>query len=177
MKTLHTNLIVLIFGITFVISCEEGQPLGNAEFAEADTMLVGPTWQLVAFVEDDGDRTAIDYDSIISGFSMIYAVIFTKQPSAECLSEVEPLGIWCMEVIGYPNTGFFTYELKSTKEQSFAIYFHGATQINQFPDSKEPEFFKALQAAKSYRINGTQLRIFYDNRKALLFEPLESEKK
>jgi len=168
MKIPIITLIVLIFGIAFAIACEEEQPLGNAEFAEADTTLVGPTWQLVAFVEDDGDQILVES---LPERGRGYTVVFTKRPAEECIhDETPPFGIWCMEVVGHPNSSpSTTYDL-APGDQSLTIYFRGQTQVLPPSGAKEQEFFDALGAAKSYRINSKQLRIFYGNGNTLLFE-------
>lgn len=64
--------------------------------------------------------------------------------------------------------GLFSYE--RGEGQSLKIYFHGATQINQLPGSRETEFFNALRAATRYRIEGNRLRLAYNGGKALFFE-------
>lgn len=174
MKTHIIYLFILTVGIFGSVACDQGHPLSNTELtAEADTTLVGPTWQLVAFVEADGNHTTPG--SVRSEYEgTAYSITFTKQPVDSLGIPHAPGGSYSMKVIGYPNEGFFSYELKSEKERSFAIYFHGATEINQFSGSKESVFFKTLKTVKGYRINGKKLRLFYNDGKALLFELAKS---
>lgn len=172
MKAQIIYLFAFTVGIFGAVACEEGQSLSNADpTSVADTTLVGPTWQLVGFGEADGDRTAINYDSIINGYNMTYTVIFTQEPPEKCPPNVAPHGDWCMEAIGYPNEGSFTYNMDQENNQSLAIFFHGQTKMGLLEGSKEPEFFNALKTTKGYQINGKELRLFYDDEKVLLFEP------
>lgn len=171
MKTPNIYLFILTVGIFGGTACNQGHPLSNSELtAEADTTLVGPTWQLVAFLEADGDRILVEN---LPEWGRGYTVTFTKQ-NLKCNSSKSPCGKWHMKVQGHPNEGFFTYDIGSDGNQSLTIYFHGQTKMGQPDGSKENMFFNALKAAKSYRINGKQLRIFYSDEKVLLFEPAES---
>ncbi|SHF58957.1 hypothetical protein SAMN05443144_110110 [Fodinibius roseus] len=172
MKTLITTLIVFILGIALGVACEDTQPWED-NLAEADTTLVGPTWQLIAFVEDDGDRILVE-DLPESG--RIYSVEFTTQSAEECVdTEDPPYGTWCMRIAGHPNSSpSTTYDLDS-KNRSLKIYFRGTTFVYPPEGAKETKFFKALDATTHYQINGKELRLFYKNEKVLLFEPAEAE--
>ena len=78
MKPLITIFILLIFAI----ACDDMQPLGNSELTEADTTLVGPTWQLVAFVEADDDQLLVEN---LPERGRNYTAVFTKRPAEECI--------------------------------------------------------------------------------------------
>ena len=173
MKAEIISLIMFTFGIFFGVACEQVSPFGNSEQFRADTTLIGPTWQLMAFVKADGEHITIDgnRDNIPQA---AYSIVFTKQPRT-CKGSLTRCGQWQMEATGHPNQGGFSYNIHSIDSNSLSIYFHGQTKVGLPEGSKEPEFFDALKATTHYRINGTQLRLFYgDNGKVLLFEPLES---
>jgi len=155
-----------IAGLCLMAACEL-VGLGGS----GDDPLVGPTWRLVAFEDASGDRTAVDpeYERPRVDTSLpFYGLAFTETEAEERIGDAEPRGAHRMEVRGYPNEGLFTYELED--DDRLSIYFHGATKINQLPGSRETEFFTALDAATSYRIDGSRMRLAYGDGNALLFE-------
>lgn len=174
MNLMDKLMYLLFIGIllTFGAACElVGLSTGSDAPVEGRS-LVGPTWQLVAFEKTDGDRTPIDYGSVRPEYrDTAYTVVFTKHPSEECIAPEELLyGAWCADLIGYPNESpSTTYDSDST-EYSLTIYFRGTTFVGQPSGSKETEFFMALDAATSYRIEGNRLRVAYGDGKSLIFE-------
>lgn len=172
MKTKINHLAAAaIITVVVAVACQNVSTPAAPYLAAADTTLVGPTWQLLAFEEADGDSIPVD---VLPEWGRNYTVEFRDQTSEACSITEAPKGDWCMRALGHPNEGWFTYDLVS-EDRSLTIYFHMQTEVLPPPGAKEGEFFDALKAATSYRISGIQLRIFYDEGKALLFEPVESE--
>lgn len=173
MKTPIIYLFILTVGILGSVSCDQGHPFSSMELtAEADTTLVGPTWQLIAFVEDDGNQILVEN---LPEEGRGYLVEFREQTSEACGFKESPKGEWCLRALGHPNEGWLTYDL-SRDDQSLTIYLHILTEVLAPQGAKEEKFFKALKAAKGYQINGKKLRLFYNNEKVLLFELAESDK-
>lgn len=168
--SIYAIIYILLFSM---IGCQWiDNSSSTDELSRADTTLVGPTWHLIAFEEKNTPSIEIDRPP---ADTLHYSVIFTTKPSNECLAGAKPKGTWCLNVIGYPNTSpSSTYDFDS-EEQSLSIYFKGSTLIGLPQDSREPEFFEALDNATSYQIKGKQLRIFHHDNKSLLFEPVEKK--
>jgi|GEM_PF-6575990 len=171
MKMFIIQLIIVMMAMAAGFSCQQAEsPL---EDPEVD--LIGPMWQLTAFAEVNGNYTLIDRDSgTVPEYA--YTIRFTRRPAQECISNGnDAQGVWCTELTGYPNSSpSTTYQLNTGDDQFLSIYFRGTTFVGRPPGSREEEFFAAIDAVKSYRISGTELRLFYGNGKVLLFEPLES---
>lgn len=173
-RTAFSSLCIAGMLLAVGIGCEM---IGGSDSMEPDRPLVGPIWHLVGFEAADGSRTSVDpkYDRP-QGDSLLpyYSLRFTETPVPDCGTDhIEETQCVEINARGYPNQGFFSYELKG--DQGIEIYFNGTTLIGQLPGSKETKFFKALDAATAYRIDSVRLQLTYGNGKALLFEAQSTE--
>lgn len=165
------RLVALLFTGLLLVSGAACDAVGLSSGSHGeDRPLVGPTWQLFAFEDEDGGRTLLE-PTPSAYADVAYTVVFTERPADADTYSVGPVGSHRMEVIGYPNEGVFTYERAA--DRALSIYFHAATEIAPPPGSREADFFNALAAATRYRIESDRLRLVYDDGKALLFKARE----
>lgn len=89
------TLLVLGAGCEMVgFSADSG---GDAK----DQPLVGPTWQLIAFVESDGNRTPVtpEYERPQGNSAMpYYCILFTQESAKKHQAVATPNGAWFMDV-------------------------------------------------------------------------------
>lgn len=173
----HLVIYFSICSAIFIInSCEFANNTSvsaNFESTEPDSTLIGTTWHLIAFQKGDDTTTEIDRPP---AEPYNYSVEFTTQPSSECVSEGMESASWCMKVTGYPNTSPSTTYTMNSESKLLEIKFKGTTYVGLPEESKEPEFFEALDTATAYSLEGNHLYIYYgDDDNKLLFEALKQE--
>jgi len=164
---------LLIAGLCLMAACEL-VGLGGSD----DDPLVGPTWRLVAFEAPDGATTSAratskqKEDALFRFGQAPYTISFRDTISDQCMSgEKEQTGnteCRLAVAVGLPNEAHFSYELKDGSTLSLRGL--GKTKIGLPSNSREPQYFNALDAATSYHVNGKRLRINYGNGKLLFFE-------
>lgn len=199
MKTFWSRLLLVVFLSVFLIvqaGCEmagtttETEPADKADtLGPIDTLLVGPTWQFVAFEETDGDTAEVrpqckrlrEWSWPTPPFFHSANFQTTPADSARTHSEggcfSSQSEFRCMRVYGERNEAFLPYQLdmeNSVGGGALGIQFQVHTAVNVPDDSKEPEFFDALEATTRYNVDGDRLRVSYGEGKALLFADAET---
>jgi len=163
-----------IAGLCLMAACE----LVGLGGADDEALLVGPTWQLVAFKAQDGTTTNVRASSSQQKNALFrfgqapYTISFRDTTLNQCgldgNGQTENTQCALAVAVGLPNEASFSYEFKDGN--ALSLRGRGTTRIGLPPNSKESQYFAALDAATSYRIDGSRMRLAYGDGNALLFE-------